>query len=51
LSDFFIKFKLCSQIFENYANTMFHKNPPCRSWTLSCGQTDRHGKANCEKRL
>jgi len=51
LSGFLIKIKLFRQILEKYANTKFHKNPPCGSWALSCGQTDRHEKSNCKKRL
>jgi len=36
-----MKLEFPRKIFEKYSDNKFHKNPPCGSWVVACGQTDR----------
>ena len=54
LLSYFNKISFSRQLFKNYSNTKFHKNPSSGSRVVSCGRTDlwterrtgRHYEAN-----
>jgi hypothetical protein len=41
-----MEFEFSQQILKKYSNIKFHKNPSSGSQVVTCGQIDRHDKAN-----